>query len=71
MIFLTTPLTTKPNTTRTLGLGAIAALFILTACGGGTPATTTTSTPTDLPIDAPMDAYGRHNGGYNGRYNRW
>ncbi len=41
MIFLTTPLTTKPNTTRTLGLGAIAALFILTACGGGTPATTT------------------------------
>ena len=55
MILLTTPLTTKPNTTRTLGLGAIAALFILTACGGGTPATTITSTPTDLLIDAPMD----------------
>ena len=55
MIFLTTPLTTKPNTTRTLGLGAIAALFILTACGGGTPATTTTSTLMDLPIDTPMD----------------
>ena len=55
MIFLTTPLTTKPNTTRTLGLGAIAALFILTACGGGTPATTTTSTLMDLPMDTPMD----------------
>ena len=55
MIFLTTPLTTKPNTTRTLGLGAIAALFILTACGGGTPATTITSTLMDLPMDTPMD----------------
>ena len=56
MILLTTPLTTKPNTTRTLGLGAIAALFILTACGGGTPATTTTSTPMDLLMDTPMDS---------------
>ena len=56
MIFLTTPLTTKPNTTRTLGLGAIAALFILTACGGGTPATTSTSTLMDLPMDTPMDS---------------
>ena len=55
MILLTTPLTTKPNTTRTLGLGAIAALFILTACGGGTPATTTMPTPTDIPMDAPID----------------
>ena len=55
MILLTTPLTTKPNTTRTLGLGAIAALFILTACGGGTPATTITSTLMDLPIDTPMN----------------
>ncbi len=55
MILLTTPLTTKPNTTRTLGLGAIAALFILTACGGGTPATTITSTPMDIPMDTPMD----------------
>ena len=55
MIFLTTPLTTKPNTKRTLGLGAIAALFILTACGGGTPATTITSVPTDITMDTPMD----------------
>ena len=56
MILLTTPLTTKPNTTRTLGLGAIAALFILTACGGGTPATTITPVPTDIPMDAPIDS---------------
>ena len=55
MIFLTTPLTTKPNTTRTLGLGAIAALFILTACGGGTSATTITSTPMGDTINTPMD----------------
>ncbi len=55
MILLTTPLTTKPNTTRTLGLGAIAALFILTACGGGTPATTITSTLMDDTINTPMD----------------
>ena len=55
MIFLTTPLTTKPNTTRTLGLGAIAALFILTACGGGTPATTSTSTLMGDTINTPMD----------------
>ena len=55
MIFLTTPLTTKRTTTRTLGLGAIAALFILTACGGGTPATTTTSTLMDDTINTPMD----------------
>ena len=55
---LSTILSTGLNTTRTLGLGALAALFILSACGGGSPASTDTEIPGDIPIDAPIDDLG-------------
>ncbi len=55
---LSTILSTSLSTTRNLGLGALAALFILSACGGGSPASTITEIPSDIPIDTPIDDLG-------------
>ncbi len=59
---LAATLTATLNTTRNLGLGALAALFILSACGGASPASTITEIPLENPIDTPMDDSGDDTG---------